>query len=323
MNYILTIAIPTYNRSEILKKNLENIFGFIGFETEIFVSDNGSIDDTPQVCESFQRFSNFTYLRHENNQGYDVNVMTCAESAKGEYIWFLSDDDSISLELHRKVLSIIKTNKYAGMLINGEVVDRTSGKVMIESLAPLKLNTEVVANDSSMPINFKWSTLLSSQVLKRTAINYKAAQRFIGTIFIQLGIFWVSCRNEKIYLLSDHYITKYDSTTNNFGKSTAYIWLWNLLDATKLLKECGYSYKAVRKAQSTIYRTGVLSHSGIVAHYVLSRIQYEGQGGLKRIKTILQFVSITPWEFILLFLLSIVPDAVIKISAKSVKELIK
>jgi glycosyltransferase involved in cell wall biosynthesis len=322
MNYILTIAIPTYNRSEILKKNLENIFGFIGFETEVFVSDNGSIDDTPQVCESFQRFSNFTYLRHQNNQGYDVNVMTCAENAKGEYIWFLSDDDSISLDLHRKVLSIIKTNKYAGMLINGKVIDRTSGKVLIESLAPLKLNTEVVANDFSMPINFKWSTLLSSQVIKRSAINYTVAQRFIGTIFIQLGIFWVSCRNERIYLLSDHYITKYDSITNNFGKSTAYIWLWNLLDAAKLLKECGYSYKAVRKSQSAIYKTGVLSHSGVVAHYVLSRIRYEGLGGLKNLKKIIKFVEVTIGELIALASLSILPDVIVKVITRYAKVLI-
>lgn len=323
MNYILTIAIPTYNRSEVLKNNLENIFRFIGSETEVFISDNGSIDDTPQVCESFKRFSNFTYLRHQDNQGYDVNVMTCAKNAKGEYIWFLSDDDSISLELYKKILSIIKTSKYTGILINGEVVDRTSGKLMIESLTPLKFDTEIIANDSSMPINFKWSTLLSSQVLKRTAINYKAAELFIGTIFIQLGIFWVSCRNERIYLLRDHYITKYDSTTNNFGKSTAYIWLWNLLNAAKLLKEFGYSYKAVRRSQSSIYKSGVLSYSGVVAHYVLSRLQYEGLGGFKNLKKILKYVEVDIGELVVLATLSILPDIFVKVISRIAKVLIR
>jgi glycosyltransferase involved in cell wall biosynthesis len=57
MNKLLTIAIPTYNRADLLDKQLEWLSQAIkGYESEceIFVSDNCSSDHTQEIIQKWQ-----------------------------------------------------------------------------------------------------------------------------------------------------------------------------------------------------------------------------------------------------------------------------
>lgn len=49
----LTIAIPTVNRVDLLKRSLESALAQTSDEIEILVSDNGSTDATPQLLAGF------------------------------------------------------------------------------------------------------------------------------------------------------------------------------------------------------------------------------------------------------------------------------
>lgn len=49
MEKILTIAIPTYNRANYLKRALKSIAKQYDDRLEIIVSDNASLDDTEEV----------------------------------------------------------------------------------------------------------------------------------------------------------------------------------------------------------------------------------------------------------------------------------
>lgn len=68
---LLSLCIPTYNRSQYLKKSIDSIIcqqEFLDGKVEIVISDNASEDDTREVVEVYlKKFDNIFYRRNEEN----------------------------------------------------------------------------------------------------------------------------------------------------------------------------------------------------------------------------------------------------------------
>ncbi|MCC5637489.1 glycosyltransferase [Nostoc sp. CHAB 5844] len=122
MNKLLTIAIPTYNRAELLDKQLSWLATAIqGFESdcEILVSDNCSTDNTQAVIHKWQaKLSNITFKSHRNfeNLGVMRNIMYCLSSATTKYVWTIGDDDPIQDRAIPYVINKLKQIEDLGLL---------------------------------------------------------------------------------------------------------------------------------------------------------------------------------------------------------------
>ncbi|KAF0196337.1 MAG: abequosyltransferase [Bacillota bacterium] len=94
MSIKLSICIPTYNRSSFLTFAVNTIGPQLTDGVEIVISDNASSDDTQAVVgELMQRWPAIRYVRQDQNVGLDRNLLYLVEQARGEYCWFVSDDD--------------------------------------------------------------------------------------------------------------------------------------------------------------------------------------------------------------------------------------
>ena len=95
---ILTIGIPTYNRSYYLRKCLRHIYRQVGNDdiVEILVSDNHSEDQTRKLAIDYcAKYDNFSYNRNEVNVGGE-NFAVVWQKAKGRYVISLGDDDYLN-----------------------------------------------------------------------------------------------------------------------------------------------------------------------------------------------------------------------------------
>lgn len=83
---LLSICIPTYNRSKYLKKSLDSIViqdEFLNGIVEIVISDNASTDDTEEVVKPYlEKYTNIYYYRNEINV-VDRNFPLVLSKAKG------------------------------------------------------------------------------------------------------------------------------------------------------------------------------------------------------------------------------------------------
>ena len=101
MKKLLTIAIPTYNRAKLLDTQLTwlaHAVKGLEDEIEIFVSDNGSTDNTQDVIKKWKAaLSTFTFgsCRNPENLGVMKNIMNCFNAATTKYVWTIGDDDPI------------------------------------------------------------------------------------------------------------------------------------------------------------------------------------------------------------------------------------
>ncbi|WP_071921048.1 MULTISPECIES: glycosyltransferase [Kosakonia] len=92
---LLTIAIPTYKRFDLLKETLRSVFAnAFKINIEVIVVDNDPDNDmlALQEMKEFEKFQ-FKYYKNSENYGMFGNWNQCLMLAKGKYITLLHDDD--------------------------------------------------------------------------------------------------------------------------------------------------------------------------------------------------------------------------------------
>ncbi len=92
----ITLVLPTYNRAEALRLNLPSMLAMKDV-AEVIVVDDGSSDDTPQVCSRFAD-PRLRIIRHELNRGVPVARNTGLEAATGGWVLFGEDDCRFPLD---------------------------------------------------------------------------------------------------------------------------------------------------------------------------------------------------------------------------------
>jgi abequosyltransferase len=111
----ISIGIPTYNGARRITTALESIFSqldpALGEVIEVVISDNASADETEAIALSYiQRFPcKVSYYKNDVNIGYDRNVNSIFLRANGDFVWLLSDDDSLKPGAIIEVLGIISS----------------------------------------------------------------------------------------------------------------------------------------------------------------------------------------------------------------------
>lgn len=95
---LVSICIPTFNRSRYLSSLLESLVGQLAgfpYKYELLIADNASPDATQEVVKGFTDSLPIRYVRHEINIGGYPNWQFVMSQAFGRYLVYLSDDDSI------------------------------------------------------------------------------------------------------------------------------------------------------------------------------------------------------------------------------------
>lgn len=86
----ITLVVPTYDRAQALRANLENMLKLEAIAAVVIVND-GSKDDTLSVCEQFAD-PRLQVISHPTNRGVATARNTGIEAARSEWILFGEDD---------------------------------------------------------------------------------------------------------------------------------------------------------------------------------------------------------------------------------------
>jgi hypothetical protein len=112
---LLSICIPTYNRSQFLKVMLQALLPQVkdcGRDVEVWVLDNGSTDDTANVLQESSRYGPFRSLRHPENVGPTRNII-CGpvDCATGLFSWVLGDHNLLMPGSLNRVLQVLRDHQ--------------------------------------------------------------------------------------------------------------------------------------------------------------------------------------------------------------------
>jgi glycosyltransferase involved in cell wall biosynthesis len=219
---LLTIAIPTYNRSGCLAQLLEFLAPQLAGETrvELLISDNASPDDTPEVVASFQaRGTELTYSRNETNIGPDANFLRCYEKAQGEYVWLVGDDDVIVPGGLREVLERLQTRRYDLIHVNSLGFRDTFAR-QFDPGSRRGIKEFKSARDFALYVSTGF-TFISGIIFRKSAIKTNMEDLFrnyIGTNLLQLSwTFTLLRESPKCVCLLDRLIASRVENSGGYG----------------------------------------------------------------------------------------------------------
>jgi glycosyltransferase involved in cell wall biosynthesis len=115
----LTIAIPTYNRSDKLLCTVETLVPQIkdNKEIEILILDNCS--DVELSVELKKRYPNETCIRvhrEKVNIGMAANFANAFKLSNGKWMWLLGDDDRVADDAVKKILAELQCHPEYGVM---------------------------------------------------------------------------------------------------------------------------------------------------------------------------------------------------------------
>jgi hypothetical protein len=129
----VTVVIPTWNRAELLRRALDNLFEqtLPPDQMEVVVADNASDDHTGEVADDFAS-RGVTYHRHAHNIGLYNNLNFGLTVGTAPCIAYLLDDDLYYPDNLRAKLEFLDAHPEVGSvyarvdrsLLDGTVIDR-------------------------------------------------------------------------------------------------------------------------------------------------------------------------------------------------------
>ena len=184
MKKILSICIPTYNRSIYLDKNLNSIlenYDDVKDEIDIYVHDNDSSDNTIDIIKKYKLLGlKINFHKHSKNIGTELNFLSLYNIAKTHYLWILCDDDYITAGSLKLIINCLRENTFSIVYLNNIFYHNDLPEVKHID----KLNIEIFDNPKSFiqRVHF-WITFLSGNIINKTLVNKKInLHEFEGTM---------------------------------------------------------------------------------------------------------------------------------------------
>lgn len=142
---LLSICIPTYNRSQYLERALRSIINNGDFDdrTEIIISDNCSTDETENVVKKYIfKYNNIHYYRNSTNIK-DRNFFVALEHGNGCYLKLLNDTAQLKEGKLRIMLEIIKITSHDKLLLfyNNEFSFHSDEIIHVNSISDFLAST--------------------------------------------------------------------------------------------------------------------------------------------------------------------------------------
>lgn len=205
----LSIIIPAYNVSGYLEKCLDSILAQTFQEYEVILVDDGSTDETVEICDSYAKKDNRIQVIHKINEGVSVARNTGIEKAIGEYFLFFDGDDFVEPYACEELYQLAREKEvdtviYGYHRYNQGKITETCYPIFREGIYTEKkiltyllprfvgisddgINKWLKREENALYVENPalWRTMVSSQVIKKHQIRFNSNLK-IGedTIFI-------------------------------------------------------------------------------------------------------------------------------------------
>lgn len=91
---MVSVILPVYNRGKYIKRCLDSLLNQTYSDYEVIIVDDGSTDETPGICDEYQRSNKKIKVIHSQNKGPAAARNLGMDAAQGDLIMFSDSDDT-------------------------------------------------------------------------------------------------------------------------------------------------------------------------------------------------------------------------------------
>lgn len=222
---LVSIIIPIYNNSKFLEKLLNNVICQTYKDIEIILIDDGSKDNSLQICKKFQQKDKRIKVISKENGGVSSARNKGIEMVTGEYITFVDSDDNIDKNYINTLVNNIEENCLVKV--------NTKNTLKEEIISREKYLKDIVSGKIQ---GVCWGYLFEKKLLNNIKFDVNTSY-MEDTIFIMQYLFKVSkikILKEKLYY---HEVNEEGLTTSNKLEKKINEYMYSINEIEKILMD--------------------------------------------------------------------------------------
>lgn len=222
----ISVIIPVYNIAVFLGKCIESVCKQTYQNLELILVDDGSVDESPIICDTYKKIDTRIIVIHKKNGGLVSARKAGLSIAKGEYIAFLDGDDWVEPDFYENMLETIL--RWNVDFVESPYISEQDGAnffyeskdahFVLDEWTVKEILESWMADEENAPIrNAIWSKLYKAEVIKESYMhvpqNMSLGEDIVNFIYL-LKI----ARN--VYVVSKggyHYVYRPDSLSHDFS----------------------------------------------------------------------------------------------------------
>lgn len=218
-NPTVSVIIPVYNSGKYLERCLNSIINQSWKELDVILVDDGSEDNSGEICDIFSERDRRIKVIHKNNEGVASARNRGIEAAIGEYITFVDSDDWIDVSFIEAAVSILQQNPDAGIFVGGMEWNYIEGGSRLIGIIGLDytFNREEAINELFRHTFFRWE-LCGKVYLKELFDHFKCPENISMAEDLYCNWFIFNRVKQVCYSAKNryHYFINEDSATHKF-----------------------------------------------------------------------------------------------------------
>lgn len=262
----VSIIVPVYNTSLFLDKCLESITRQTIKELEIILINDGSTDNSLEICKAYEAMDKRIILIDQKNRGLSAARNTGVQAATGEYIGFVDSDDWIEPDMFEKMylqaaqsesevcicdykVNNVEEEISVSLDIEKDIIEKDDlfNLLVLNIIAPKDFNS-----NSKNIAACVWRMLIKKEFLEKNNILFVEGITFMEDIIYSLEVYSkcnkVAICREYLY----HYMYNSNSITIGYKNNCMELNVKVFERMKEILKE-EYDYSLIEKRMDIRY----------------------------------------------------------------------
>ena len=138
-----SVIVPIYNREKSIKKCVDSILRQSEKDFELILVDDGSTDNSLNICKDFEKTDNRIIVIHKENGGVSSARNAGIDVARGKYVVFVDSDDYVD-------------NNYLDVFDKSNADFKISGVIRVNEKRKLSIKNKIAKNSNEEIIEFNY-----------------------------------------------------------------------------------------------------------------------------------------------------------------------
>lgn len=169
----LSFIIPVYNAEKYIGRCLDSLLNQNESNYEIVCINDGSIDNSLSILNEYaEKFPGKINILSQYNQGIGPARNNAFKAVKGDYTWFIDNDDCIHPNCLKDIFSFI--DEYSPDIINISHIHGYFEKMPFPETLCEKLEIRKISQDYAMYFyqDPPWSKIYSTKFLRKNGLSF-------------------------------------------------------------------------------------------------------------------------------------------------------
>ena len=248
MDKKFSIIVPVYNAEKYLKECIESLVNQTYKNIEIILVNDGSKDNSFNICQEYASKDSRIILINQENQGVSETRNNALKIASGEYIQFVDSDDLCELDMIENIAQEIVDNDILVFGYKNLYKDSLEDNICFDEINTIDILQEKLFSCGSV-LGFLWNKTFKASVIKDNDIRMKKDLKFAEDLVFVLEYLKYCSKVKNIkkslyrYRMGRQQLHSYQNSKRNCDALAAFSYIIDMSDLSDKIKSLAkYEY---------------------------------------------------------------------------------